>query len=73
MKEKVIKKETVEIVTPQEILCQNIAALSAAFSSLGEIDTSILGKEMQAKVEETQDNILNSLHYMSSWLKDKPE
>ena len=67
MKEKILSK--VEVSIPQEIICQNLNNLSVTLATLSEIDSAIMGKELQKKMEDTKDNLMNAIHYYSTFLQ----
>lgn len=66
MKEKILRKETIEITTCQETICQNLNNLSVSLSALTEIDSALLDDEMDEKLKAIKINVLNAMFVLSN-------
>lgn len=65
MKEKILKKETVEQSLGQETICENLYNLSSSLTAICEIDGSaLIGK----RYDELKANILNAIYILSTHL-----
>lgn len=62
-------KREVEVIVSQETICACINNLSGSLSSLGDIDGALLEEDLQAKLEETKTNIINAIHFQSTYLQ----
>lgn len=73
MKEKILRKETIEETLSQETICENISNLAGAISSLEGFDTSMIPDDVFDRLREARINIINGIHLLSTYLTtDEP-
>ena len=67
MKEKILRKETIDETVSQETLCENINNLSGALAALDGFDAIAIGED--SKLQEARLNILLAIHFQSTYLQ----